>query len=409
MRCNGPTCNAPAGATGILLNGIPLFSLAMAIGCIAPPVDAIAAPPAAEAPAEPLVDIDVAVEPVWEGKATVNETVLFLQADAAPEAALLYEPTRIKAVMSPDLQATYEEGRDYTVEGRVLRLTKDTRIPFVTREQMYPQEKGDAAVTGRAGGGLLAMGMPDGKKFCQMQVLVTYDHEETGFGPYQPPVFAADKLPRTIAALREKKPLTIVLYGDSIANGAETSGFWKVPPFMPSWGELIRRTLRNRYGGEIKYFNMSLGGKTSEWGREEAGTRVAAKDPDLVIIAFGMGDGHVTKKASNATYKANIQSIIDTVRKGNAECEFIVVGTMLANPESPSFSGNQRDFLVPLGELVQENKGVALADVTSAHAFMLTRKKFWDMSGNGVNHPSDFLARVYAQVLLKLLVADGPR
>jgi hypothetical protein len=122
-----------------------------------------------------------------------------------------------------------------------------------------------------------------------------------------------------------------------------------------------------------------------------------------------MGDGHVTKKTSNAVYKANLHGIIDTVWKRNADCEFIVVGTMLAKPESPSFSGNQRDFLVPLGELVQENKGVALADVTSAHAFMLTRKKFWDMSGNGVNHPSDFLARVYAQVLLKLLVADGTR
>jgi hypothetical protein len=114
-------------------------------------------------------------------------------------------------------------------------------------------------VTGRAGGGLIAMGMPDGKKFCQMQVLVTYDHEETGFGPQSAAgVRGGQAFPRTIAALRAKKPLTIVLYGDSIANGVKTSGFWKAPPFMPSWGELVRRTLRTRYGGEIKYFNMSL-------------------------------------------------------------------------------------------------------------------------------------------------------
>lgn len=368
------------------------------------PVGAGAVPPAVDTPATPLYDLDVAVEPVWEGKTTVGETVLFLQTDGVPEASLLYEPTRIRAVTGPDLETVYEAGRDYIVEGRVLRLTKETRIPFVTRDQMYPAEKSSVAVTGRVGGGLLVMGIPDGKKFCQMQVSVTYDHEETGFGTYEPPAFAADKLACTIAALRGEKPLTIVLYGDSIANGAETSGFWKVPPFMPSWGELVRLTLRKHYGGEIKYFNMSQGGKTSEWGFEEAEARVAAKDPDLVIIAFGMGDGHVTKKTPNETYKANIQGIIDTVRKRKPDCEFIVVGTMLANPESPSFSGNQHDFLVPLGELVQENKGVALADVTSAHAFMLTRKKFWDMSGNGVNHPSDFLARIYAQVLLKLLV-----
>jgi lysophospholipase L1-like esterase len=401
-------CNSHGGATRLLTGGLPLVGLALATAWSAPGVETAAAPPAAEAAAAPLMDLDIAVEPVWEGKTTVNEPVLFLETDAGPEGSLLYEPTRIKAVTSADLQTVYEVGRDFTVAGRVLRLTKESRAPFVTREQMYPQakhprEKGDAAVTGRAGGGLLAMGMPEGKKFCQMQVAVTYDHDETGFGGYEPPAFAAQTLPKTIAALRDKKPLTIVLYGDSIANGAETSGFWKVAPFMPSWGELVRRTLRKHYGGEIKYFNMSQGGKTSEWGREQAELRVAVKDPDLVIIAFGMGDGHITKKFSNAAYKANVQGIIDTVRARRPDCEFIVVGTMLANPESPSFSGNQREFLVPLREIATENKGVALADVTSAHTFLLTRKKFWDMSGNGVNHPSDFLARVYAQVLLKLL------
>lgn len=390
-----------------LMAGAPIAMLAGALAWITPPSAAVAAPPAAEAPAPPMYDIAIAVEPVWEGKTTVHETVLFMpsgESEAAPEASLLYPPVRITAVTGPDFQTMYEEGRDYTVEGRVLRLTKDTRIPFVTREQMYPKEKGGAGVTGRAGGGLLAMGMPDGKKFCQMQVSVTYDHDETGFGTYQPPTFAAQTLPKTIAALRDKKPLTVVLYGDSIANGAETSGFWKVPPYMPSWGELVRQTLGARYGAPIKYFNMSQGGKASDWGREQADERVASKNPDLVIVAFGMGDAHAVKKVPNEVYKANIQGIIDTVRARNAACEFIVVGTMLANPESPSFSGKQLGYLEPLRELAADNKGVALADVSSAHAFMLTRKKFWDMSGNGVNHPSDFLARVYAQVLLKLLV-----
>lgn len=156
---------------------------------------------------------------------------------------------------------------------------------------------------------------------------------------------------------------------------------------------------------------MSLGGKTSEWGREEAETRVAAKNPDLVIVAFGMGDGHVTKKTSNAVYKANLQGIIDTVRKRNADCEFIVVGTMLANPESPSFSGNQRYFLVPLGELVQENKGVALAGVTSAQCLHADAKEVLGHERQRREPPVrlPLLARVYAQVLLKLLVADGTR
>ncbi len=58
----------------------------------------------------------------------------------------------------------------------------------------------------------------------------------------------------------------------------------------------------------------------------------------------------------------------------------------------------------PLSELEQELDGVAFPDITSAHEFILTRKNFLDMSGNAVNHPSDFLSIIYAQLVLKLLI-----
>jgi hypothetical protein len=40
---------------------------------------------------------------------------------------------------------------------------------------------------------------------------------------------------------------------------------------------------------------------------------------------------------------------------------------------------------------------------------MLDRKRYLDLTGNGVNHPNDFGHRVYAETLLGLLVAqEGP-
>ncbi len=117
-----------------------------------------------------------------------------------------------------------------------------------------------------------------------------------------------------------------------------------------------------------------------------------------------MGDAHSVNNFHPDEYKANIKSIISDVRNTNPECEFILVSTMLANPESTGFYGRQPEYVKPLSEIEQEIEGVAFADVTSAHEFILTRKKFWDMGGNGVNHPSDFLARIYAQIILELLI-----
>ncbi len=47
---------------------------------------------------------------------------------------------------------------------------------------------------------------------------------------------------------------------------------------------------------------------------------------------------------------------------------------------------------------------VVLADVTSVWKEVLRRKKFADLSGNGVNHPNDFGHRIYTEVILSLLI-----
>ena len=41
--------------------------------------------------------------------------------------------------------------------------------------------------------------------------------------------------------------------------------------------------------------------------------------------------------------------------------------------------------------------------MTELHRILLSRKAYHHMTGNNINHPSDFLARLYAQGLLALL------
>ena len=51
-------------------------------------------------------------------------------------------------------------------------------------------------------------------------------------------------------------------------------------------------------------------------------------------------------------------------------------------------------------------EGVAVAKMTDMHLHLLSLKRYWDMTGNNINHPNDFLARVYAQVVAQMLVEE---
>ena len=151
--------------------------------------------------------------------------------------------------------------------------------------------------------------------------------------------------------------------------------------------------------------NTAVGGTATEWGLENARERAARLKPDLCFLAFGMNDG--TAKIAPQRYISQTQGIMAQVRAANPECEFVLVATMLPNREVKGFDGLQRDYLPDLLNL--KRPGCALADMPSLHGALLGRKRYEDMTGNNVNHPNDFLSRVYAQLMLRTLEAEPNR
>ena len=101
-------------------------------------------------------------------------------------------------------------------------------------------------------------------------------------------------------------------------------------------------------------------------------------------------------------YIANTQAIMDSIRTGNPDAEFILVATMRGNPEWTATSNEHYDAYRE-GLLGLDGDGVAVADVTSVWSELLAHKPFTSITGNGVNHPNDFGHRMYAQVILGLL------
>jgi lysophospholipase L1-like esterase len=242
--------------------------------------------------------------------------------------------------------------------------------------------------------GWIAFG--EGTYFTDRQLAISYSPADPWDGPI--PSRGAGSLKRTRRLLEDGQPVKIALFGDSISTGASASGRGGRPPYVPGWGELLLRGLRAASTSPITFVNPSKGGGSAAWGLKVAPSSLAPEKPDLCILGFGMNDGRATPVA---TYIENLRQIMAMVLAENPGTEFILVASMMPNPDWRSLAPMD-GYLAALKEL--ETETVAVADVWSVSEHLLKTKRYCDLSSNHVNHPSDFMVRLYAQIALALLI-----
>ena len=80
---------------------------------------------------------------------------------------------------------------------------------------------------------------------------------------------------------------------------------------------------------QITLKNFAVGGTDTSWGLANIG-KVSEVRPDLVILAFGMNDS-AGRPAKD--YQSNIRAMVEGVRKDVPDAEFILVATMVGNPD----------------------------------------------------------------------------
>jgi lysophospholipase L1-like esterase len=339
--------------------------------------------------------IKTAMLPFWKGKVIHNESVMMISKDGgAPEASLLFKPKKIIAVKDAAQQTTYVRGVDWDFRDGKLILLPGSKAVSMRYSELFP-DSAQKSFPKKGGGKVL---FQEGAFFHNKQLAVTYTHARDDWKGLVP-VYQKDNLTVSLGLLKQKKPIHILLFGDSIAAGANASGRSDAAPYLPDWGKLIVEKLKDSYQTDITFTNTAVGGKDSNWGRKTVEENVNAHHPDLVIIAFGMNDG--TGKMSPAQFSENIAAMIQSIRAKKSDTEFILVAPMLPNPES-LFLGTQPEFSQVLQALT--SKGIAFADMTAVHRELLQYKSYQDLTGNHINHPNDFLIRWYAQEIAGLLV-----
>ena len=349
-----------------------------------------------------MLNFEKRMIPVWDTDVVYGEPLTMCRDEnGVAKAPLLYNPIEILEVTDAKEQTTYEAGRDYEVVNGELILTPDSRIFAFTREEMYPAEWIKGQSFPFPNGNLL---FREGNFFHERQIAVTYTCHRGEWSGVKPSC-ASHLLPKTAERLKKREPFRMVAYGDSITHGANASRQSNTSPFQPPYSVLFCEGLYRRFGSVVQLCNHAIGGKNSEWGIANVDYLVNDYAPDLVLLAFGMND----VKWSAEIFAENTRKMIDRIREKNPLCEIILVATstpnpILTDPRAP-FYGDQRFHKRELDKVAASYTGVAVADITGMQAFLHSRKRFIDTTGNNVNHPNDFFHRLYAQYLLGMFTA----
>ena len=343
--------------------------------------------------------------PFWDSDIIYNETVwpLLEEDGTVKPVSLLYPIDEIIEVTDSTLEKSYAKGVDYDVADGKLVILPGGAIPCTTYDAYYPAEAApDGTTFARTGGGFITFG--EGSRLHELQITVTYRTAGKWDGPI--PEKQGKNISHFLNKLKENKPVSVLFYGDSITTGANSSGNVGAKPYAKDWCQLVTDALADTYHcTNITYKNTAVGGTTSEWGKDQAKDLAAAQEPDLAFIAFGMNCG--SARMAPEVFQDNIRGIMETILAARPDCQFVLIATTLANKEVHGFFGNQPLYYDALKTLAEEYNGkgigTAVANMTEMHTYLLSKKRFADMTGNNVNHPNDFLARVYAQVVTETI------
>ena len=360
--------------------------------------------------------------PYWKGNVMYNELSLpILYENGEVYAKLYYAPTKVFAVKDQKLEITYEEGKDYVVdkENKKLVIPKGSSIPAL-------YEKADEGENPPEGFSYTT-GMPNNIDLYTIWNLGTgnfvYTESAYFYGKYLSVSYAYDVEDldtsvfakydaTTLTAVRNKlkngEEISLVTIGDSITEGCSSTGDnLHVAPNTPCYAKQIKAELERVYGAKVKLTNIGKGGSESKWPLSGEGSAALGKAkeaaPDLCIIAYGMNDS--SSQVSPVAYDDNIRSIIREIKNVSENCEFILVNSFPCNPlyerDATLFDG----YLKKLNKIAAEDEGgrIVVADMQKVGKYYMQTKKYCEISSSNVNHPNDFLHRVYAMNIVSTI------
>ena len=337
--------------------------------------------------------------PFWNTRTVYDESLMIVGDSGASQ--LIYKPKGPVTVRNNTLEITYKEGVDYHVSGRTIERIPGGSLPFFREDEYYMDDPGDSPVvlrcTSRPGKNLF---FSEGGVITKRMIFVSYETEQAweGFRPSSGKNVFTPLLER----FRKDGKGSVLFYGDSLTCGCNSSSYVGLPPYVPSWPELITMGLEDYCGAGLTYVNEAVGGWASSHAVDNWDAKVKRHLPytDLFVLAFGMNDGWIPAEE----YRAKTELMINRYFEAKPDGYILLVAPMTPNRETDWVANQSVCEKVMLS--LQTDR---IAAVPVYSVFMNLVDTYGKLTrnwlANNINHVNDFGARVYAQAALTVLGA----
>lgn len=348
-------------------------------------------------------------EEVYDGKIIYNEPIVLLEENGKLRGKLLYHPSKIIKITDFTGSKELNYG-NVEINDRELSFDIDSGLPFFPKEflcsetsalkQLVQEEpyKKFALSTHDAKEEGKSIVFTEGVGICMNQIQVTYEHEGSEWQGFTVPCFKDGPLSKFVNKLANNEEVVIVFFGASTMSGANVSSKLGIEPFMDTFADLIVKGIQKRYPNvKIISINPSIGGKLTDWAVSNVESCVNLYEPDLVITQWGMNDG--SWKVNPDTFDERCDIIINSIQQ-NTDADILFMKSMLANPMSPQCNGYVEQYS-PLMDAYKDAYNIGVLDFTEISSDLYALKNPIDLLNNNINHPNDFFARIFADVILR--------
>lgn len=345
------------------------------------------------------------IQPFWQGNVMRNEQLMIVEKDGVVQGKLLYPAEKVLSVRDWALEKEYQAGIDYVINGNTITLPEGSSIPVFKDEWSHCQNIPSQYPAGNAASGYQDLG-----GLCYTESSLIWGNYIHVSYVYDPELVNRDvytKFNDDLYGLHDlfatKEEVNLVVIGDSISEGCSASELWGHAPHQPYYSKLVAEGIEQHANVKVNFTNLSVGGKDSSWGAEdEQLTDISDAMPDILIVGFGTNDSLM--HLSGNRYKNNIRAIIDAARIANPNCQIVLLAPFASNPESKAYS-TQEENVARLEEIIDSGEylDVTLVNMYELTKEMLETKNYYEIAGNNINHPNDFIHRVYAMNILSAM------
>ena len=341
------------------------------------------------------------VNSVVSNEVIIGESAMFAACDRV---RLLYQADRVLKVYNQVTNKVWQENIDWAFDKATnsIVLLPQSSMPYITSETIAPDDAhalyypapGANAVPGRVGGGNVLF---DAKSFfAENQIEV--DYSVSGDQTILPELGAMQgkKLPRFRSKLARQENVRIIALGDSITEGYNCGKFIGFAPYRKPWFELFADFIAQKYSLGCDWQNRGINGAGSDKPLQIM-PELLDGTADLWVIAYGMND---LAKRNEVEFAENLRAIMSRITDHDPEAEFLLVTPMSGNPEwihTPL--EKTAAFSEAIRKLPGSDQHILCADVNKLWSKVLEVKSFYDITGNGVNHPNDYSHTIYAAAL----------